>query len=161
MPRYCRAFITDHPYHVVQRGHDRQPVFATDQDYQTYLDNLAEQRAVQCVKVFAFCLMSNHVHLIMQAERDGADISKVMRVVAARQTRYTNRLERRTGTLWEGRFKASLIDSGGYLLTCCRYVDLNPVRAAIVSRPQDYRWSSYRERAGYADTMTWLVLPAA
>ena len=156
MPRYPRAFIAGYAHHIVQRGHDRQPVFATAPDYENYLANLAEQKALLGMRVYAYCLMTNHVHLIVQPESEGDAISRLIRVLAARQTRYTNRLERRTGTLWEGRFKASVIDREAYLMACTRYVDLNPVRAGMVASPEHYGWSSYRARAGYGAPCAWL-----
>ena len=91
----------------------------------------------------------------MQSDHEGSDLSRLMRVLAARHTRYSNRLERRTGTLWEGRFKSSLIDTDHYLLACCRYVDLNPVRAGMVVATEAYRWSSYTARAGYSEAGVW------
>lgn len=155
MPRYPRAFVAGYPHHIVQRGHDRQPVFAADDDYQFYLENLVEQKDLLGIRLFAYCLMTNHVHLVAQPENEGSDLSRLMRVLAARQTRYSNRLERRTGTLWDGRFKSSLIDTERYLLACCRYVDLNPVRAGMVVAPEAYRWSSYNARAGYSEAWAW------
>jgi len=95
--------------------------------------------------------MTNHVHLILTPRAETENISGLMRLLAARQTRYVNKLESRTGTLWEGRFKGSLIDRTSYLLACCRYVDLNPVRSAIVASPDEYRWSSYRSHVGISD----------
>lgn len=145
MSRSLRTLIAGYPHHLVQRGHDRQAVFASDQDYAYYLDNLAEQLALREVTVYAYCLMTNHVHLLLEPRIEGDDISKLMRVVAARQTRYVNRLEGRTGTLWEGRFKSSVVDRDAWLWACCRYIELNPVRAGMVSHPGDYRWSSYRQ----------------
>ena len=147
MPRSLRILIAGYPHHLVQRGHDRQAVFASDPDYVYYLDNLAEQLALREVTLYAYCLMTNHVHLLLEPRVEGGDISKLMRVVAARQTRYVNRLERRTGTLWEGRFKSSVVDRDAWLWACCRYIELNPVRAGMASHPGDYRWSSYRQRA--------------
>ena len=148
MPRYPRAFLRGHPHHIVQRGHDRQPVFAAPDDCEFYLENLREQCELLDLSLFSYCLMTNHVHLLVQPERAGEDISRLMRVLAARQTRYTNRLDSRTGTLWEGRFKCSIVDTDVYLLACCRYIDLNPVRAGIVPSPELYRWSGYAARAG-------------
>jgi REP-associated tyrosine transposase len=148
MPRYLRALLRGYPHHIIQRGHDRQPVFANGSDYRVYLANLREQLDTLNVSLFSYCLMTNHIHLLVQPERDGADLSRLMRVVSARQTRYVNRLEHRTGTLWEGRFKCSIVDSEKYLLACCRYIELNPVRARMVHRPAEYAWSSYRERVG-------------
>ena len=146
MPRFPRAFLRGHPHHIVRRGHDRKPVFAHDDDFRVYLDNLTEQIERLEIGVIAYCLMTNHVHLLLQPEHDGHDLSLLMRVLAGRQTRYVNRLEQRTGTLWEGRFKCSLVDSIEYLLACCRYIELNPVRAGIVATAGNYRWSSYRQR---------------
>lgn len=148
MPRYPRFFLVGFPHHIVQRGHDRKPVFAHEADYRLYLENLHEQMERFSVTVFGYCLMTNHVHLLLQPECRGPDLSELMGVVAARQTRYTNRIERRSGTLWEGRFKSSIIDTDDYLLACCRYVELNPVRARMVRQPEDYPWSSHRERIG-------------
>jgi len=148
MPRYLRALLRGYPHHIIQRGHDRQPVFANGSDYRVYLANLREQLDTLNVSLFSYCLMTNHIHLLVQPERDGADLSRLMRVVSARQTRYVNRLEHRTGTLWEGRFKCSIVDSEKYLLACCRYIELNPVRAGMVHGPAEYAWSSYRERVG-------------
>jgi len=148
MPRHPRLFLPDIPLHVVQRGHNRQPVFVQCRDFQYYLSNLFEMKLELSVRVFGYCLMTNHVHLIVAPGEDVSSVSMLMRSLAARQTRYVNKLENRTGTLWEGRFKASLVDSDTYFLACCRYVDLNPLRAAVVSAPEDYPWSSYRCHAG-------------
>lgn len=134
--------------HIVQRGHDRKSVFATDKDYLFYLANLQERAVELGVKIFSYCLMTNHVHLILAPGEHPDGISGLIKTVAARQTRYVNKREGRTGTLWEGRFKASLIDTDNYLLACHRYVDLNPIRAFMVGAPSDYRWSSYRYLSG-------------
>jgi len=128
----------------VQRGHDRKPVFAQNADYRYYLDNLLTAKEEMSIRVLSYCLMTNHIHLVLVPGDDAATVSKLMRVLAARQTRRVNKLERRSGTLWEGRFKASLIDTDRYLLACCRYVDLNPVRAAMVAAPEEYGWSGFR-----------------
>ena len=151
MPRYPRVFLPGVALHIVQRGHDRQPVFAHESDYRYYLRNLRDVKNSLDIRVLAYCLMTNHVHLILVPGEETEAVSKLMRVLAARQTRRVNKLENRSGTLWEGRFKASLVDTDEYLLTCCRYVDLNPVRAAIVEVPQAYNWSGYRNRAGIRD----------
>ncbi len=148
MGRYPRLFVSHIPVHITQRGHDRQPVFTRPDDYEYYLANLAEIKQDLGVRLLGYCLMTNHVHLIVVPEGEASNVSRLMRVLAGRQTRRINKVRDRTGTLWEGRFKASLIDTDRYLLTCYRYVDLNPVRAAIVASPQDYRWSSYRGHAG-------------
>ncbi len=151
MPRYPRVFLAAFPHHIVHRGHDRKPVFAEDADYRYYLANLLEQMEQRQVGLYAWCLMSNHVHLLLEPITDGSALSELMRVVAARQTRYVNRLECRSGTLWEGRFKCSLVDRVEYLWACCRYIELNPVRATMVSTPEDYAWSSFRTRCGLVE----------
>jgi putative transposase len=151
MPRYPRLFLPEMPLHIVQRGHDRQPVFVQAADYEYYLDNLREAKDTLSIQVHGYCLMTNHVHLIVTPQAEVENISRLMRTLAARQTRYVNKLESRSGTLWEGRFKSSLIDTTPYLLACCRYVDLNPVRAAIVASPDEYCWSSYRSHVGDSD----------
>ena len=148
MGRYTRLFLPHVPVHITQRGHDRQSVFMQPDDYEYYLTNLAEIKQDLRVRLLGYCLMTNHVHLIVVPDAEASNVSKLMRVLAGRQTRRINKVLNRTGTLWEGRFKASLIDTDRYLLTCYRYVDLNPVRAAIVASPQDYPWSSYRSHAG-------------
>lgn len=155
MPRYRRLFIRDVPLHVVQRGHDRSPVFLCEQDYQYYLENIRDAREILDIEVFAYCLMTNHVHLLLMPTERVEDVSAFMRILAGRQTRYLNSRERRSGTLWEGRFKSSLIDSETYLMACYRYVELNPVKARMVTVPENYPWSSYRQNAGLVDD-TWV-----
>jgi putative transposase len=142
MPRIARVVLPNYPHHVVQRGHNRQVVFAHEDDYARYLDDLRELKGIFGVKVFAFCLMTNHVHLLL-APSTAEDLGKLMKALAARMTRYRNKLEGRSGTLWESRYKSSVVQSDGYLLACSRYIELNPVRAGIVERVEDYRWSSF------------------
>ena len=160
MPRFHRLFLTGYPLHVVQRGHDRKPVFDGDADYRYYLDNLREQKGLLDIKIYAFCLMTNHVHIVLQPDSEPGSVSKLMRVLAARQTRRINKARKRSGTLWEGRFKASLIDTDSYLLACCRYVDLNPIRARLVDAPECYQWSSFRSRTGL-QPISWLDFDTA
>lgn len=143
MPRNPRMVLSGFPHHIVQRGHDRQRVFASSCDYQYYLKNLETLSTELQIRVYSFCLMTNHVHLLMEPSQSGATLSRMMKVLAARQTRHVNRIAHRTGTLWEGRFKCSIVETDRYLLACMRYIDLNPVKAAIVEQPDDYEWSSY------------------
>ena len=157
MPRNARIIIDDYPHHIIQRGHNRQAVFASDEDYLFYLDNLKEWKENFGCKVYAYCLMTNHVHLIVDPGTDANNLALLMKRVAGRQTRYVNKIEKRSGTLWEGRYKSSPISTDEYLLACCRYVELNPLRAGIVSDPAAYRWSSYRAKAGMT-TEDWLDL---
>jgi putative transposase len=155
MPRTSRVVIPNYPHHLIQRGHNRQTVFSDDADYLYYLDNLAEWKESLGCKIFAFCLMTNHVHLVVDPGEDPETLGKLMKRLAGRQTRYVNRLEGRSGTLWEGRFRSSPIDSNDYLLACCRYVDMNPVRAGICDDPSDYPWSSCAVKTGKRQ-ISWL-----
>jgi putative transposase len=151
MGRQPRVFLPGYPHHIVQRGHNRKAVFVEPADYEYYLGNLVEWKTHLDVAVHSYCLMTNHVHLVLAPRSDGGAISALMRQLSARQARYVNRLERRSGTLWGGRFKCSIIDSENYLLACMRYVDLNPVRAGICRHPADYHWSSYAQKVGLLD----------
>ena len=146
MPRRARVLVPGCPHHLVQRGHNRNAVFVADEDYQYYLDNLTEWKNQLGIRIYAWCLMTNHIHLVVEALSEVSNISLLMKRVNGRQSAYTNRLENRSGSLWEGRFKASPIQRESYLLNCNRYVELNPVRAGMVTHASDYLWSSYRAR---------------
>lgn len=148
MPRIGRVMLANYPHHVVQRGHNRQAVFAEPRDYTRYLDTLAEFKSEYGVRVYAYCLMTNHVHLLLEPGDEVAGIGRLMKRLAGRQTRYHNRLEGRTGTLWESRYKSSPVDSNEYLLACDRYIEINPVRARMVAVPEAYPWSSARHHLG-------------
>ncbi len=131
----------------MQRGHNRQTVFVSDDDYNYYRENLIEfKREFDC-QIYAYCLMTNHVHLVVDPGKNPESLSLLMKRVTGRQTRYVNKLEKRTGSLWEGRFKSSLISANEYLSACCRYIELNPLRAGMVADPVEYRWSSYASKA--------------
>ncbi len=160
MPRTGRIVLPHHPHHVVQRGHNRQVVFAEDADFRRYLENLQELRDEFGVRVHAYCLMTNHVHLILAPGENGAGMSRLMKALAARATRYRNRLEGRSGTLWESRYRSSPIQTERYLLACIRYVEMNPVRAGMVGEPGEYGWSSYGQRMG-ASHPVWIDMDAA
>lgn len=155
MPRKGRIVLADTPHHIVQRGHNRNAVFIEPADYYYYLKTLQEWKTHYGVRVYGYCLMTNHVHLILDPGNHEGSMGQLMKRLAGRQTRYVNALEHRTGSLWEGRYKSSPIETETYLLACSRYVDLNPVRAGIVAHPRDYPWSSYRHKAG-VDTLHWL-----
>lgn len=155
MPRRRRIVVPDYPHHLVQRGHNRLTVFFTDYDRAVYLETLQEFKEKLRLQIHSYCLMTNHVHLIINPGSEPANLGLLMKRLAGRHTRRINQIKRRTGTSWEGRFKCSPIDTNNYLLACTRYVDLNPVRAGIVDRPQDYPWSSYRAKAGF-ESCSWL-----
>lgn len=148
MPRVGRVVLANHPHHIVQRGHNSRAVFARESDYQYFLATLRECRFAYGVKLYAYCLMSDHIHLILEPPAETVMLGKFMKCLAGRQTRYVNRQEARRGTMWESRYKSSVIQIESYLLACCRYVELNPVRSRMVEAPEQYRWSSYRGRIG-------------
>ena len=148
MPRTARLIVPNYPHHIIQRGHNKQVVFTADEDYQYYLENLQEWKVKLGCQVYAYCLMTNHVHLIIDPGENNKSLALLMKHVAGRQTRYVNKLEKRTGSLWEGRYKSSPISTNEYLLACSRYIELNPVRAGLVANPNDYRWSSYSIKIG-------------
>lgn len=147
MPRSARIVLPNTPHHIVQRGHNRQTVFVSDDDYNYYRENLVFFKREFGCKIYAYCLMTNHVHLIVDPGNNPESLSLLMKRVAGRQTRYVNKLEKRSGSLWEGRFKSSIIAAAEYLPACCRYIELNPVRAGMVEEPSEYRWSSYNRTA--------------
>ncbi len=146
MARLARYFVKDQPQHVIQRGNNREPIFAADDDYQFYLECLHEAADRQGCLIHAYVLMTNHVHLLASPGTE-ASLPKTLQSVGRRYVQYFNYRYERTGTLWEGRYKATLIDSEQYLLTCMRYIELNPVRAGMVDHPGDYPWSSYGANA--------------
>ena len=142
MPRKPRFFVPGLPAHVIQRGNNRQAIFFDDADYRLYLSLLGDGMDRYGCSLHTYVLMTNHVHLLMTpSERDS--ISRIMQYVGRHYVPYFNRKYRRTGTLWEGRFRASIVDSSAYLLACYRYIELNPVRARMVEQPGDYAWSSF------------------
>jgi putative transposase len=143
MGRPIRQFVAGYPVHVMQRGNDRQDVFRCESDFRFMWTSLKKASEDFAVAVNAYVFMTNHVHLML-TPRDESSISKMMQWTQRRYCRYFNTRYERTGTLWEGRFRASVITRDEYLLNCHRYIDMNPVRARIVSAPRDYAWSSHR-----------------
>lgn len=146
MPRRPRVHIDGVPLHIVQRGHNRQPCFFAEEDYFAYLHWLAEALKEAQAALHAYALMTNHVHLLLTPERAEA-VPKLVISLGRRYAHYINTTYRRTGTLWDSRYKSSLIQAETYLLSCMRYIELNPVRAAMVEDPAPYRWTSYRSNA--------------
>ena len=147
MPRLSRLRLAGMPLHVIQRGNNRAPCFVTDADRLVYLAILKELIATFPCDLHAFVLMTNHVHMLV-TPRQRDNVSFLMKHLGQQYVQYFNRTHERTGSLWEGRFKSSLVDSERYLLTCHRYIELNPVRAQMVLDPSDYRWSSFRTNVG-------------
>jgi putative transposase len=143
MPRRPRIQLDGVPLHIVQRGHNREACFFAEEDYQSYLHWLGEALAEYECQLHAYALMTNHVHLLVTPKR-AERIPRLIMSVGRRYVQYINRTYKRTGTLWDSRYKSSLIHAESYLLTCMRYIELNPVRAGMVEAPAHYRWTSYR-----------------
>jgi putative transposase len=146
MARLPRFVIPGQPQHVIVRGNNRTEIFCADADYQFYLERLQLACDKHNCKIHAFVFMTNHVHLLITSQEENG-IGKAMQMLGRYYVQYYNYTYQRTGTLWEGRYKATLIDSEAYLLTCMRYIELNPVRADMVSHPSEYPWSSYHRNA--------------
>jgi putative transposase len=153
MPRRPRAHLDGLPLHIVQRGHNREACFFADEDYFCYLHWLRQALTASGCALHAYVLMTNHVHLLVTPQRAAA-VPGLLISLGRRYVQYINRHYRRTGTLWDSRYKSSLIQADTHLLLCQRYIELNPVRAAMVADPAQYRWSSYRSNAlGAADEL--------
>jgi putative transposase len=158
MARLPRLTVPGYPHHVIQRGNNRQPIFLDAADYEQFLLLLGEYAQREKVAVHAYVLMGNHVHLLLTPETDSG-VPVMMQAVGRRYVQYFNQRYQRTGTLWDGRYKSTLVDTDRYLLACMVYIDLNPVRAGIVSKPADYHWSSYGHYAGLRNDK--LIVPHA
>jgi putative transposase len=151
MPRQARLILPDVALHIVQRGHNRRDCFRHDTDYLVYLANLRDLAAsLQCA-LHAYCLMTNHVHLLLTPSSAQA-CARLMRNLGQRYVQYFNRRYDRSGTLWEGRYRSCLVDSAQYVIACYRYIERNPVRAAMVASVSIYRWSSYNGNSGQASS---------
>jgi putative transposase len=147
MARLPRLTVPGYPHHIIQRGNNRQPIFAADQDYETLLAMLDEHARKCSVAIHSYVLMSNHFHLLATPDTEQG-IPTMLQSVGRRYVRYFNQRQNRTGTLWEGRYRSTLIQAERYLLACMAYIDLNPVRAGMVEAPGQYPWSSYLHYVG-------------
>lgn len=146
VPRVSRVVRPDVPLHITQRGVDRCATFLSDEDHAFYLWALQRGSMEARCAVHAYVLMSNHVHLLLTpGEIDSP--ARLMRSLGARYVRYFNARYRRTGALWEGRYRSSVVDSAPYFFACSRYIELNPIRAGLVCEPGAYEWSSFRHNA--------------
>lgn len=153
MPRLPRYFVDGQPQHVIQRGNNRADVFAEEADRRRYLDLLEAAAAAHGTAIHAYVLMTNHIHLLVTPATEHS-LPQTLKAVAGPYAQYFNTRYGRTGTLWDGRYRATLVDSEAYLLACMRYIELNPVRAGMVADPAAYPWSSYRVNgAGGADPL--------
>jgi putative transposase len=147
MARLPRIDAAGYPHHIIQRGNNRQAVFLDDQDYTRYLDLLRETAAAHTVVVHAYVLMTNHIHLLVTPQARGS-LSAFMQALGRRYVRWFNERYGRTGTLWEGRFRSTVVAADSYFLACMRYIELNPVRAGLSADPSEYRWSSNPHHVG-------------
>ena len=146
MPRRARISVPGIPWHIIQRGNNRSACFYAEADYQCYLYTLGEQAQKYSCAIHAYVMMTNHVHLLCTPQHEDS-AAQLMKNLGQRYVQYINRTYRRSGTLWEGRFKSCLAQSEAYVMTCYRYIELNPVRAHLIHHPRDYPWSSYRANA--------------
>ena len=146
MPRKPRFFLPDLPAHIVQRGHSREPVFFEKEDYRAYLNWLKEASERYECAIHAYVLMTNHIHILATPKARNS-ISMLMQYIGRHYVPYINYTYGTSGSIWEGRYKSNIIHDEAYLLTCMRYIELNPVRAAMVKNPGAYQWSSYQANA--------------
>ena len=147
MARLPRLTVPGYPYHIIQRGNNRQPIFATTADRELLLDLLREGAVRFEVALHAYVLMDNHFHLLATPQSTQS-LPHMMQAVGRRYVRHFNDTQGRSGTLWDGRYKSALIQPDRYLLACMVYMDLNPVRSGVADQAQDYRWSSHAHYAG-------------
>ena len=160
MARLPRYVIPGQPQHIIQRGNNRQVIFAAEADYQFFRDAVVEAAGRFGLAIHAYVWMSNHIHLLATPTHTDS-ISKTFQSAGRKYVQYFNYTYRRSGTLWEGRYRATVVDSERYLLSIMRYIELNPVRAGMVVHPRDYPWSSHR-RYAYSETgpnLNWLIEP--
>lgn len=149
MARQARLTVGGYPHHVIARGNNRQPIVHDDEDRQKLLDLWAEHAQAFRVDIHAYVLMDNHFHLLLTPE-DSEGVPRMMQAVGRAYVRWFNQRHQRSGTLWEGRYRSTLIESERYFLACMVYIDLNPVRAGMVASASDHPWSSHRHCVGMA-----------
>jgi putative transposase len=153
MARLGRFFVADQPLHVIQRGNNKQAIFFADEDYALYRRWLAEAAEAYGCAIHAYVLMTNHVHFLLTPKKRDS-LPRMMQSLGRRYVRHVNDAHGRSGTLWEGRYRAAPIEADDHFFSCCRYIELNPVRAGMAKHPRDYPRSSYRAHAmGAADAL--------
>lgn len=158
MPNEKRVLVENAFYHVVVRGNQKQRVFKKEEDFKVYLQLVRRYKRRYVVKLYGFCLMPNHVHLLGSIQRK-EDLSKFMQGLNLSYAIYCNGKYNKVGHIWQGRFRSKAITKTKYAVNCIDYIECNPVRAGIVDSPQDYKWSSYRERIIGAAGDSWIVDP--
>lgn len=142
MARLPRYFIKGVPLHIILRGNNREPIFGNDEDCQFFKDVLQDAAQRHELSIHAYVFMTNHIHLLASPGKEDS-VPKALQSLGRRYVQYFNFRYRRSGTLWEGRYRATVVDAENYLFECMRYIELNPVRAGMVRHPRDYPWSSY------------------
>lgn len=146
MPRRKRYYLPDIPQHLIQRGHNRQTVFYSTDDYEFYLDCLRESAGIHGCAVHAYALMPNHIHLLV-TPYSSSSLSRMLQSIGRRFVQHINHAQHRSGTLWEGRYRACLVEPNECLLDCLRFIEMNPVRHGLVAAAHEYPWSSCRHHA--------------
>ncbi len=154
-PRFCPKNV---PAHIIQRGNNRQAIFAAESDLAAYAHWLREAAVKFQVNIHGWVFMTNHVHLLLTPSTDSG-ISKLIQSLGLRYSRHFNYTYARTGSLYDGRFKSCLVEDHNYLLTCLQYIELNPLRAGMVTDPGNYSWSSYRSHAFGVPVKMWSPHP--
>ena len=155
MGRYARQTIAEVAYHIINRGNNHQPIFFCDDDCRLFLESLEVAKGKYPCRIYSFVLMTNHIHLLVEPTGDSMNLAYFMKLISQKHGQYINKRYKRTGTLWEGRFKSSPVSTDRYLLSCSRYIEMNPVRAGMVEKPDDYIFSSYGAKAGLRE-LAWL-----
>ena len=145
MPRGARILLTNMYYHIINRGNQKQSIFLAEHDFRKYLEILKHYKKKYAFKLFGYCLMPNHVHLILHPKHPD-ELAIFMQGLTQAYTIWFNKKYRKVGHLWQGRFKSMLIHKDNYFLDCVYYVECNPVRAELSLSPNDYTWSSYKDR---------------
>lgn len=148
MPRSSRLILDNATYHVMIRGNQKQLTFFEDSDFQKFITLIKHYKKKLQFKLYGYCLMPNHVHLILEIKK-GYDLVKVMQGLNQTYTIWFNKKYNKVGHLWQGRYKSMIIQKNSYLLGCIEYVELNPARANLIESPFDYAWSSCQERTGH------------
>jgi len=147
MPRQARCAMPNIIYHIIHRGNNKQQIFYREADYVYFIELMREAKEKYQIKLYSYVLMNNHIHLLAEPQVEDS-MAFYMKLIAQKYAQHINRSYKRTGTLWEGRFKSSPVSNDEYLLACSRYIEMNPVRAKLVKYVKDYKWSSYPAKTG-------------
>ncbi|TRZ49133.1 transposase [bacterium] len=145
MPRGARIILNNACYHIINRGNQKQNIFLEEADFERYLRVLKHYKKKFAFKLFGYCLMPNHIHMILQPKQPDK-LPRIMQGLTQTYTTWFNNKYKKVGHLWQGRFKSMVVQKDNYFIECVYYVEANPVRAGLVSSPADYAWSSYRDR---------------